>query len=56
MTSPRGCCHPGSHVGEGDHAKKYTNGELLQIFMPDNPDLPFVYHNLRWDHCPAADH
>ena len=32
-------------------------GDLARyIFQPTNPDLPFVYHNLRWDHCPAADH
>ena len=42
--------------GEGSPEKQYTNGELLQLFLPTNPDLPFVYHNLRWDHCPAADH
>ena len=43
-------------LGEGNHGQDYTNGELMQIFQPTNPDLPFVYHNLRWDHCPAADH
>ena len=34
----------------------YTNGELLQLFQPENPKLPFVYDSFHWDHCRAGHH
>jgi hypothetical protein len=34
----------------------YTNGELLQLFQPENPELPFLYDDdaFRWDHCEGS--
>ena len=32
----------------------YTNGELLQLFQPENPKLPFVYDSFHWYHCRAG--
>jgi hypothetical protein len=29
----------------------YSNRDLLDLFSPTNPDLPYVYDNFDWDHC-----
>ena len=29
----------------------YTNREIVALFDPKLPTLPFVYEDLDWDHC-----
>ena len=41
-------------LGESDE-HDYSNGELLQLFQPENPKLPFVYDTFRWDHCESRE-
>ncbi|KAH8078760.1 hypothetical protein JL720_9506 [Aureococcus anophagefferens] len=33
----------------------YTNQQLLDLFNPANPDLPYVYDSLSWDHCDGSE-
>ena len=32
-------------------AKPYSNRELLDLFSPNNPDLPYMYSDFDWSHC-----
>ena len=47
---------PFSGLIDGDDpAHLYSNEELVQLFDPRNPDLPYVYESLSWEHCASTD-
>ena len=42
------------HVEERSVVHRADCSELLQLFQPENPKLPFVYDSFHWDHCRAG--
>lgn len=36
-----------------DDAHYYTNQELYELFDPHNVELPYVYDDFSWSHCPS---
>jgi hypothetical protein len=39
----------------GGHGRHYSNGELLELLKPTNPELPYVYADFEWAHCDDDD-
>lgn len=39
---------------QNDTTTDYTNQQLLDLFDPANPNLPYIYDTLSWEHCAAA--
>ena len=35
----------------GLKADQYTNRDFLNLSIPDQPTMPYVYHHFHWDHC-----
>ena len=49
----RGFLHEGDALRtKQDGARDYTNQELVELFDPTNPRLPYVYDEIgNFDHC-----
>jgi hypothetical protein len=38
-------------AAKDDPTKRYSNRELVSLFAPTNPELPYIYSELTWEHC-----
>ena len=34
-----------------DPEHRYSNEELLRLFHPANPELPYIFDDFEWSHC-----
>uniref|UniRef100_A0A7S2E539 Tyrosinase copper-binding domain-containing protein n=1 Tax=Octactis speculum TaxID=3111310 RepID=A0A7S2E539_9STRA len=41
------------NINGEDSTYLYTNADLYDYYDPHNPDLPYVWDDFQWAHCPA---